>query len=242
MTKKQTPNDVIDLVDLMNVLRANVLWIILFAVLGGAAGYGVSTYLMHPIYEASINMIVNTRQDTNTTVTNDNITSAQNLVDTYAVIIKSNTVLNQVIDELSLEKTYDGLNSEVSVASVNSTQVMKVAVRDRSAHQARQIVQKISEVAPDIIVDAVEAGSCKVVSDVYYSNNQVYPDVRRNTMKAAMLGICLSVGFFIVRYLLDNTFRSELDIQNELGIPVLGVLPSVESCIKNGSGRKRREK
>lgn len=55
-----------------------------------------------PQYEASINMIVNTRRDNMATVTNDNITSAKNLVSTYAIIIKSNIVLNKVISNLGL--------------------------------------------------------------------------------------------------------------------------------------------
>ena len=47
-------------------------------------------------------MIVNTRQDVNANVTSDQINSATKLVSTYSIIIKSDTVLQQVINDLGL--------------------------------------------------------------------------------------------------------------------------------------------
>lgn len=52
-------------------------------------------------------MIVNTRQDTTSNVTSDQINSATKLVSTYSIIIKSDTVLQQVIDNLGLSLTYE---------------------------------------------------------------------------------------------------------------------------------------
>ena len=66
-------------------------------------------FLITPQYESSALMIVNTRQDTTSTVTSDQINSATKLVSTYSIIIKSDTVLQQVIDDL-------GLSSELTVS------------------------------------------------------------------------------------------------------------------------------
>jgi capsular polysaccharide biosynthesis protein len=54
-------------------------------------------------------MIVNTRADSNGNVTTDNINSAKNMVGTYAIIIKSNRVLNEVIAQLDLDMEYEEL-------------------------------------------------------------------------------------------------------------------------------------
>ena len=70
------------------------------------AGFGVSKFLMTPKYQASALMIVNTRQDTTSNVTSDQINSATKLVSTYSIIIKSDTVLQQVINNLGLSLTY----------------------------------------------------------------------------------------------------------------------------------------
>ena len=88
--------------------------------------------MMTPKYDSSALMIVNTRQDVNANVTSDQINSATKLVSTYSIIIKSDTVLQQVIDNLGLNLTYAKLNKRVTVAAVYDTQDMKLTVqRDR---------------------------------------------------------------------------------------------------------------
>lgn len=242
MNSRKKQNDTIDLVALMRVMKDKLVWILLSALIFGGIGYAVSTFVLTPKYEASINMIVNNQKNASTTATGDSLNSAQRLVDTYAVVIKSNTVLNQVIKELNLETSYEQLNSQVSVSSVNGTQVMTISVKATDQETACEIVKEIADVSADQVSEAVEAGSCKIVSDVYATGQPVYPDVQRKTLKAALLGIILCAGLFTLQYLMDNTFRSEEDIRNELDIPVLGVIPAVECCGGNLSKAGRKEK
>ena len=242
MNSRKKQNDTIDLVALMRVMKDKLVWILLSALIFGGIGYAVSTFVLTPKYEASINMIVNNQKNASTTATGDSLNSAQRLVDTYAVVIKSNTVLNQVIKKLNLETSYEQLNSQVSVSSVNGTQVMKISVKATDQETACEIVKEIADVSVDQVSEAVEAGSCKIVSDVYATGQPVYPDVQRKTLKAALLGIILCAGLFILQYLMDNTFRSEEDVRNELDIPVLGVIPAVECCGGNLSKAGRKEK
>ena len=51
----------------------------------------------------------------------------------------------------------------------------------------------------------------------------------QNTMIAVILGFMLSVGAILVINLLDKTFKSEEDIEKYLGLPLLGVIPNVDS-------------
>lgn len=74
---------------------------------------------MTPKYQASALMIVNTRQDTTSNVTSDQINSATKLVSTYSIIIKSDTVLQQVINNLGLSLTYPELAGRVTVSAVD---------------------------------------------------------------------------------------------------------------------------
>ena len=72
----------IDLLELLNAIKRHILAIIITTVVFAAAGFGYSAFLITPMYEASVNMIVNTRSEGATNVTNDNITSARNMVNT----------------------------------------------------------------------------------------------------------------------------------------------------------------
>lgn len=218
----------IDLLEVFNMLLQHILIILLCVAAAAAAGFCVTKFAIEPQYEASAMMIVNTRQDVNANVTSDQLNSASKLVSTYSIIIKSDTVLSRVINEMGLNLNYDELNKKVTVTSVDSTQVMKISVQDGDPAIAQMICQKITEVSPDLIKDAVEAGSVKVISAASVSMNPVSPSIRKNTALAGLLGLVACVGVLVLKMLLNNKINSDSDVEKYLGLPVLGVIPVYE--------------
>ncbi len=222
--------ETIDLREVFAILRKNLIWLILSAVVFAVAGYFATALLITPQYEASATLIVNSREGAQqqTAVTNDQINSAKQLVDTYAVILKSDTVLQRTIDELALDMDYGQLVEKVTISSVNSTQVMKVAVRDPDAKVAQNIVANIVEQAPTVIVETVNAGSVKIVSQPSAGQDPVSPNKMTNTAVAGLLGLVLAVGIVFLRSMMNNTFTTDKDINQHLGITVLGVIPQIQ--------------
>lgn len=217
--------ETIDLMELARLLWAHAVQIVAAAVAAALICLLVCMFALTPKYQTSINMIVNTRQDTTTTFTSDNFNSAKNLISTYAVIIKSSTVLNEVIDTLDLDMTYGQLYGMVSVTSVDDTQIMKVAVTDTDAERAGEIAQTISEIVPDVLVEKVEAGSCKTVSDVSINPNKVFPQTKKYVVLAGVLGAVVVCGILVLAHLLHDTIVDDEDVQNKLGLPMLSLIP-----------------
>lgn len=220
----------IDLFQLLCKLWENWKYILIATVAFAILGFAGSKLILTPIYEASAKMIVNTRKDENQNVTNDQLNSAKNLVNTYAVIIRSRDVLNRVISELGLQESYGQLVSRVSVEAVNSTQIMQVSVQHENRETALAVAAKILEIAPSVIVEAVEAGSVKPVEQAYAGLQPVSPSILKNTIIMAMLGFALSCGVIFIVHLTDNTYKSDMDIQRDFDVLVLGIIPAVESC------------
>lgn len=220
--------DTIDLLEVLEVVRQHILIIVLVTVIAAAAGFGFSRFVMVPQYEASALMIVNTRQDTTANVTSDQINSATKLVSTYSIIIKSDTVLQQVISNLGLTLTYDQLKERVTVSAVDDTQVMQITVRSDNPEWARQVCEQITTISPDVILESVEAGSVKLISQAAVTPEPVSPNVMKNTAIAAVLGLVVSIGIVVLRELLDNKIKSEDDIRKYLDLPVVGVIPDYE--------------
>lgn len=220
--------ETIDLLEVLNAVRQHILAIILTTLVLAAVGFGVSKFLMTPKYQASALMIVNTRQDTSATVTSDQINSATKLVSTYSIILKSDTVLNQVIENLGLNMDYQQLANRVTVSAVDDTQVMKVTVTSDNPEWARQVCEQITQISPDVILEAVEAGSVKVISKASISPEPVSPNVSRNTARGAVAGLVISVGIVFLMVLLDNTINNEEDVSKYLDLTVVGVIPEYE--------------
>lgn len=233
--------DTIDLRQLFEIVRRNLLLIVAVTVLFAAGGYLGTKFLITPQYEASAMLIVNSRegQQLQGSVTNDSLTSAKQLVETYSVILKSDTVLDQTIEDLDLPLTYDQLAAKVSITAVNDTQVMKITVQDADANLAKDIVSNIVEQAPDVIINTVKAGSVEVVSDASANPNPVSPSKSRNTALAGILGCVLVVGILFMKSLFNNRIMTESDISQKLALPILGVIPD-SALGDNGSRKKKR--
>ena len=221
-------NEVIDLTEILSAVRQHLLELIFVTLAAALVGFMASKFLLTPKSDSSALMIVNTRQDVNANVTSDQINSATKLVSTYSIIIKSDTVLQQVIDNLGLNLTYAQLNKRVTVAAVDDTQVMKITVQSDSPEWARQVCEQIITVAPDVIKEAVEAGSVKVISNASLATEPVSPNIKKNTMLAAAVGFVLVIGIIVLQVLLDNKINTEEDVTKYLDMTVLGVIPQYD--------------
>ena len=219
--------DEIDLLELARLLWSHALQIAAAGIAAAVICLLVCTFVLTPRYQASVNLIVNSRQDGNASITSDNINSARNLIDTYAVIIKSNLVLNDVIQRMGLDMTYSQLADSITVGSVNSTQIMAITVTNENPGLAGKIAQTIAEVAPDVIVEKVEAGSCKAVSDVEIGTTPVYPQTKKPTLLCALAGMVAACALLVVNHLLHNYIVDDEDVQKKLDLPVLGFIPEV---------------
>lgn len=233
-TQTQLDDEIeIDLWELFQVLLKNWLWILLSTLGCAILGLLITMFLITPKYRAEATMIVNTRQDQTATVTNDQITSAQKLVDTYSIIIRSRRVIDPIMEKLNIEDEYEDFVETILVESVNDTQVMSIQVENKDPEIALQVVQEIVDRAPGAIISTVEAGSVNVVSEPYVNSEvPVSPSKLKNTAIAAFIGLFISSGAFLLIAFLDNTFKSEEDIQKQLGLVTIGIIPTTESCKK----------
>ena len=211
---------------------------IVAGLLGGMFTYAACSYLVAPVYEATAKMIVNARQEQTGTVTNDQILSAQKLVDTYAIIIRSQPVLEPVVEKLQLSMDFEQLARIVTVKSVNDTQVMEIAVQSTNAELAQSILAEIVATCPAIIIDAVDAGSVKTIEPAHLRKNPVAPNTNVYTLLAGFLCMFAVVAIVIVRHMMDNTYKSESDLKEDLGLPVLGIIPDYEGTMKRASGKE----
>ncbi|MDD6489435.1 MAG: Wzz/FepE/Etk N-terminal domain-containing protein [Clostridia bacterium] len=225
--KKETE---IDLRVIFAAIKKNIIPIILVAVVFGVTAFLGTKFFIPKQYKASATLIVNNKANNSTTINQNEITAAQNLADVYAIIIKSDTVIQKVIDDLKLNMTYVQLSNAISVSAVNSTQVIEISMQHTDANFANKIIADIVKIAPPILADKVEAGSVKVISEAKIANNgnPVSPNTTKNALIGAVIGLVLMLAVVIIKELFNNTFKSEEDIVNTLNIPLLGVIPNVD--------------
>ena len=228
----------LDLGQILRVLKKKAKYIILVTAIFALIGFLTSELLTTPMYQAQAKMIVNASGNSGQNINSDQWASSMKLVDTCAIIVRSRTVLQPIINSLHLQDTCDGLAAKISVSSVDDTPVMQVTVRYGDPEMAKAITAKILEIAPALIVESIEAGSVKTVEDVIGSSQPISSGTAKKVVLYGVIGFVLSCALFIVLSLMDNTFSTEQEVAQILNLPVLGVIPSLESCEKLSNMRK----
>jgi capsular polysaccharide biosynthesis protein len=226
----------LDMLDILFVFKKHLKLLVIFAILFAVAGYAVSAYLMTPQFEADATMIVNSSKEQAETITYDQITAAQQLVDTYAVLLKSDSVMRQVNKNLSLHSTPEKLADCVTVTGVNQTEVLCITVRYPNAHRAAAIANQITKIAPEFIIRTVKAGSVEVISKAKVNTTPVSPNKTQNAAIAMLAGLILAMLIAFTLEVWNNRFVTCNDIQKNLGITVLGIIPAVKDKRKSGIG------
>lgn len=207
-TQTQLDDEIeIDLWELFQILLKNWLWILLSTLGCAILGLLITMFLITPKYRAEATMIVNTRQDQTATVTNDQITSAQKLVDTYSIIIRSRRVVDPIMEKLNIEADYESFVKNIIVESVNDTQVMSIQVENKDPEIALQVVQEIVDRAPGAIISTVEAGSVNVVSEPYVNSEvPVSPSKLKNICYCGLYWFIYFLGSFSIDRIFGQHF------------------------------------
>lgn len=206
-------------------LRKNWFWELLVILIFAGTALLITTFFLAPRYQADATLIVNSRREYADYLTNDQITSSEKLTNTYAEIIKGRSVLIPVITNLNLDMSFEQLQRKVTATPVNNTVMVKICVEDESVERAEAVLKEILIVAPEIIIDAVEAGSVKTVEDAFGKSTPVFPNKALFVMIAACLGVIFVLVFEGLKVFLDTTYKNEREIEEDLELSVIGVIP-----------------
>lgn len=187
-----------------------------------------SLYIQKPMYQSSTTIVLvgdNENVNGNIGITSNDITLNQKLVATYREIIKSRLVLNQVINNLNLDSSYNELKNQISVTNETDTELIRISVDDLDSRKAKEIANEIARVFSNEIVDIY---SIKNVSVIDYAEEMEKPynvNVLKQTVLSGLIGVILSCGIVFVMFYFDTTIKSVEEIEEKLGLPVLGAIP-----------------
>lgn len=219
----------LDLRVLLFALMRKLWLLVLCAVIVGAAAFGYTRYFVTPLYQASATIYVNNNrlniEGSTATLTSSDLSVAQRLVSTYVINLKSDRVLNKVVQELDVELTAAQIRSMISAESIDNTEVFKVQITNADPVLAAEIANAIAKVAPDEIAEIVVGSSTKIIDYATVPTSPSSPNVMRNTVLGAAIGVLLAAVIVILQVLMDVRVRDEQDIVRISNAPILGRIP-----------------
>ncbi|MBO6195183.1 MAG: polysaccharide biosynthesis tyrosine autokinase [Bacilli bacterium] len=183
--------------------------------------------------------LVKSTNDSNTLTQND-VMLNKNLINTYSEIVKSKKVLKQVKKDLDLNESLNSISKEISVSSVNDTEIIKISVEDKDPKKAYNITKSISKVFTREIQNIYEMNNVSVVDAPEISKVVSNNTIKRDIVLGFAAGLFLSIGILFVIYYFDDTIKYSDNIEEELELPVLAKV--FKSRIEDLNKKKKKSK
>lgn len=230
----------IDLREVFFALKKRAL-IILAALVAGALIAGVYTKLLvTPMYSSTATMLVLSKDTTLTSIAD--LQLGTQLTNDYSVLLTSRPVLEEVIDNLGLDMGYGSLKGAITLNNPSNTRILEITVQNSDPELARDMVNELAHTASDYIGDKMEVIPPKVIEEGEVSTSQISPNTKKNIMLGALAGAVLAAGVVVLMSVLDDSIRSEDDIENFLGMPTLASVPDRKDYISGKTKKKTKKK
>lgn len=224
----------IDILEFLFVLRKNILLITIVVILITSIGIGVTRYVIPKKYNANTTLIIQTQTNNNAIDIND-IRVSQQLSNTYTEIIKSKRVLKKVIENLYLNESVNSLRKTISVNSVSDTEILNITVTSLEPETSYQTANMIANVFMEEVVEIMSIDNVQIIDEADLEETAVSPNLTLNVVISFILGLLISMVIIIIKHFLDNTVKSKRDLENMLGINVVGLVQDydINDIIKN---------
>lgn len=231
--------ETISLRELMETLRKRIRLIILVTLVAVVMSGAVSYFVITPTYQSSTQLLVNQAKTDQPMYNPAEIQTNLQLINTYNVIIKSPAILEPVIKELNLNMSASQLDNKITVQSERESQVVNVTVQDPDPHQAAKIANTVATVFKKEIVDIMNGDNVSILAKAEVGENAapVKPQPLLNIAIALVVGLMAGVGIAFLLEYLDQTVKTEQDVEQLLGIPILGVVAPVENELEKRGKR-----
>lgn len=228
----------IDLLELFTALRRK--WAALLAgLLIGALAAGVFTkFLITPQYQAS-SMIYILTKTTSVTSLADLQIGSQLTVD-FETLATSRPVVDDVRKKLNLEDiSYEEFVGMLTITNPADTRILKITATHPDPQTAMEIANQMADSTADRVAEIMVTDRPTIAEEAVLPEKPASPSLPKNTAIGGILGLLLIAAIVVVRFLLDDTIKTEEDVQKYLQLNTLAAF-SINRGNEGETKRRRR--
>lgn len=217
----------IDVLYLLRKLWSKKFFIVFVGLIVGTIALLGSIFFIKPKYTSTTRIYVVSRSS-DTSLTNQDLQAGSYLVNDYKEVITSSEVLSSVIDQEKLSMSTGELSKEIAVTIPTDTRVISIAVTDTDAQRACDIANTVRQVAAEKIKAVTKVDDVTTLESATKPSHPSSPNVKENAAIGALVGVFLAIVGILVAEVLDDRVRRPEDIEETLGMTLLGVVPDID--------------
>lgn len=227
--------------DLFDIIIPKLWLICIVALIFGAASYFYNTYYVKDTYSSTIEFYLYTEVD-DTKINSD----AKTIVAVYSKAYKSDVFINNLKDKLAerypayANISAGALKSMISISQDGTISVFDIIVSSGDPVLSAAVAQCVFDLSY-----AKDSNEKPLISDLVPHSAQLQPynfpteatapnsrNITRNTALAVVAGGFITTAAVVAISLLDVTVRDKRRLEAGLGVPVLGVIPKLDTLGK----------
>ena len=166
--------------------------------------------------------VVNQSSDNGAVITNQDLQAGSFLVKDYKEIILSQDVLKNVTTTLGIT---EDIKDKITVTIPTDTRILSITVRDSDPNQAATIANTLRDEAAKKIIEVTKVSDVTTLEAAVPAEKPSTPQTKRNLVLGFIVGAFLATALVLVLEVLDDRVKRPQDIEESLGMTLLGVVP-----------------
>lgn len=216
----------IDLLEILYLLGRRIFSILAVGLAVGLIAGLVTHYGIEEKYSSTSKLYI---LSTSTSITSlADIQVGTSLTKDYIELVQSRPVVEEVIRNLNLNRTYEEVLKQMTFSNPNDTRILVMTAEDPDPVLAKDIVDEFAKVARTNISTIMKTEEPSVVELGYITNKPVSPNLLKNTIIGVLLGIFVMSAIVVVVYMVDDSVKTSDDIEKYLGLNTLTSIPLLE--------------
>lgn len=219
---------VISIEEIFEALKKRWKMIALITIVATVISGVFSFFIIDPVYEASTKLFVGKEENSEEVYNSNDIAMYQKLLKTYSETIKTRDLLTSAIKDSKYDLEIGAVSSALTVVPVADTQILQIKYQSKDPKEAEIVLKAISNNFIKTAKELVPNGNVRTIEAVEMPEKPVSPNKKMNIAIAFLLGLMVSVGLVFLLEYLDNTYKTKEQLEKELELPVLGVIPTLD--------------
>lgn len=226
MDKNELNDEVeIDLSQLLKLLKKNIRLIIILALVGIIIAASATTFLISKKYQSQGSVLLKA-DVVNGSLDSTQVNTNKMMVNNYVKLLQGNNIQDQVAKNLNI--TSAEVRSSLSITNTTDTQIIEISSTTVDPGLSKRIVDETISVFTTLIQEKLDVTNVTIVDQPEVNPNPVSPSMVKNVIIGAVVGIVISLGYLLLTYLLDTKIKNGEQVEQYLGVPLLGIVPFFE--------------
>lgn len=195
-------------------------------------------FFINKEYEANVKIFIGKQKFKNITETynNEEINLYQRLITTYSEVIKSKKLINESIKDSKMNYlqdkyeniNYDLLMENLTVNPIANTQIIEIKYKSLNPQQSYDLLYSITENLISYSKELYPNVNITILEQVHVNLNQLMNKKLTIIGFGLILGLIVGIGGIIGVMYLNNTYKNQKSLEEEIGLTVIGVIPKID--------------